>query len=450
MSFVAPQLLQVNQEMLEGLKNFWFKELPSLPQSAEATGVWPFTGNPRAWIDPTDPNYTPSIYADRPGIDVTGSGVINSVGKSGLKPILRQLKSDIKIPLDEKSMTKILKPDRSDFLRNQGLLPPKSGEKLYHGKVKGTKLKGGKPIFLTPHKKGAEWYSYKTGLKGEVLEFQASMKNPASHKDLMQAVEDTGVAVKDIGIHSPYGGSNPNDYLYVPKVIKNLKEKGFDSFKGYDILENSEIPVRVVFDKSQLKSTPKIGDMVKLPGGKARFDGVWEASGSYPERYQYTYHEGPARGDTFISASHNIADVSAAGIKKLEMRGAVNLPFEKFKIVKGEDKALYKGKPTWSGSVNLIDGYIEEVHPYSLAEANDFHHSMYFSQPRIEKFRTGEESFFFINQKGEIQGHPDPLSNKIKKKIYQQLEPNVPINSKSSNLKKDLDALINEADNLIK
>jgi len=184
--------------MLEGLKNLWFKELQSLPESAEGSGVWPFTGNPREWIDKSDPNYTPSIYADRPSIDVTGSGVINSVGKSGLKPILRQLKSDIVIPLEKKSMTKILRSDRSDFLRNQKLLPPKSA----------------------------------------------------------------------------------------------------------------------------IKGTPKIGDMVKLPGGKARFDGVWEASGSYPERYQYTYHEGLAKGDTFISASHDIADVVKAGMKKLEMRGA--------------------------------------------------------------------------------------------------------------------------------
>jgi len=57
----------------------WFDELQPLPESIERTGVWPFTGNPKEWIDKSDPNYTPSIYADTPMIDVTGSGVINSI-----------------------------------------------------------------------------------------------------------------------------------------------------------------------------------------------------------------------------------------------------------------------------------------------------------------------------------------------------------------------------------
>ena len=67
-------------EFFQGLKDLWYDELPPIPESAERTNIWPFTGNPKEWIDRTDPDYTPSIYADSPTIDVTGSGVINPVG----------------------------------------------------------------------------------------------------------------------------------------------------------------------------------------------------------------------------------------------------------------------------------------------------------------------------------------------------------------------------------
>ncbi len=48
-------------------------------------------------------------------------------------------------------------------------------------------------------------------------------------------------------------------------------------------------------------------------------------------------------------------------------------------------QALFNGVPFWSGSVNLLDGKIEEVHSYQEAQAADFHHSLYFSQAQIEK-----------------------------------------------------------------
>ncbi|WP_312430946.1 hypothetical protein [Lacrimispora sp.] len=53
-----------------------------------------------------------------------------------------------------------------------------------------------------------------------------------------------------------------------------------------------------------------------------------------------------------------------------------------------------KNKPFWSGSVNLLDGKIEEVHSYLEAQAADFHHSLYFSQQQIEKMSNGECAFF--------------------------------------------------------
>ena len=85
--------------VLQGIKDLFFQDPEPLPQSAEATGIWPFTGNPREWIDKSDPNYQPSIYTDRPTIDVTGSGMIKSV--TGLKSTvsaLSKLRGKVKKP----------------------------------------------------------------------------------------------------------------------------------------------------------------------------------------------------------------------------------------------------------------------------------------------------------------------------------------------------------------
>jgi len=67
-------------------------------------------------------------------------------------------------------------------------------------------------------------------------------------------------------------------------------------------------------------------------------------------------------------------------------------------------QAHYQGRPFWSGSVNLLDGQIEEVHDYAEAARADFHHTFYFSPEQIEKMDTGECAFFFVNECGGIEG----------------------------------------------
>ena len=147
--------------MLEGLKNMWFKELQPLPESAEGSGVWPFTGNPRAWIDKSDPNYTPSIYADRPSIDVTGSGVINPVGGAA-KGIASKLKG------------KLTKNPKTYYHGTKG----KFSGSFSIGKAGSATDPGwmGKGFYFSESKARATQYAKKG--KGEVVDVSLNIKNP--------------------------------------------------------------------------------------------------------------------------------------------------------------------------------------------------------------------------------------------------------------------------------
>lgn len=68
------------------------------------------------------------------------------------------------------------------------------------------------------------------------------------------------------------------------------------------------------------------------------------------------------------------------------------------------NQAFFNGTPFWSGSVNLLDGKIEEVHSYKEAEAADFHHTFYFSSSQLEKMAGGECAFFWLGEDGTIKG----------------------------------------------
>lgn len=87
-----------------------------------------------------------------------------------------------------------------------------------------------------------------------------------------------------------------------------------------------------------------------------------------------------------------------------------------------DQQALFENVPFWSGSVNLLDGKIEEVHSYQEAQVADFHHSLYFSHPQIYKMSKGECAFFWINNNGAIEGlWRDEINDEIIKKIAEQL-----------------------------
>jgi len=69
--------------------------------------------------------------------------------------------------------------------------------------------------------------------------------------------------------------------------------------------------------EGELKSIApaKVGEIVELPQGKARFDGIQEGFGTIPQTYMYTFQEGPVKGGSFVSRSQRPADVAAAGQK---------------------------------------------------------------------------------------------------------------------------------------
>lgn len=109
-----------------------------------------------------------------------------------------------------------------------------------------------------------------------------------------------------------------------------------------------------------------------------------------------------------------------------------NILYEIGKMVREESDDIYgnknrgklkrTGEKFWIGSVNVMDGEIEEVHTYEEARDNDFHHNFYFSPAQVEKFTEGECMIFWINEDG-IQAEwtmgkasPD-IVNKIKQQI---------------------------------
>ncbi len=53
--------------------------------------------------------------------------------------------------------------------------------------------------------------------------------------------------------------------------------------------------------------------------------------------------------------------------------------------------------PVWSGCASIYDGFVEEVHSYSEAQRADFHHSLYFSEPALERMEQEDSIFFWID-----------------------------------------------------
>jgi hypothetical protein len=78
-------------------------------------------------------------------------------------------------------------------------------------------------------------------------------------------------------------------------------------------------------------------------------------------------------------------------------------------------------KAFWAGLVNILDGYIEEVHDYVDAENAEFHHSYYFSPRALRRLEEQEGIIFFVFDDGDIQiweDHESPqLTNKEKEAL---------------------------------
>ena len=73
-----------------------------------------------------------------------------------------------------------------------------------------------------------------------------------------------------------------------------------------------------------------------------------------------------------------------------------------------EVSIMTKVSTVWCGSVNILDGIIEEVHTYEEARMNDFHHTFIFSEQQVEKIDNGECLFFSVEPTGVVLGWTDP------------------------------------------
>lgn len=68
-----------------------------------------------------------------------------------------------------------------------------------------------------------------------------------------------------------------------------------------------------------------------------------------------------------------------------------------------------KSSRVWCGSVNVLDGIIEETHTYEEARRQDFHHTFVFSEQQVEKIDSGDCLFFFLEPTGVVLGWTDRL-----------------------------------------
>lgn len=94
----------------------------------------------------------------------------------------------------------------------------------------------------------------------------------------------------------------------------------------------------------------------------------------------------------------------------------------------------YNNVDYFLGSVNILDGKIEEVHTYNECKNNDFHHSFIFSEEQVNKMDEDECTVFYINN-GKILIDPigrnnldDMLKYQLEGKIEKQIKLNKPKN----------------------
>jgi hypothetical protein len=106
-----------------------------------------------------------------------------------------------------------------------------------------------------------------------------------------------------------------------------------------------------------------------------------------------------------------------------------------------DDGAIWKGKKFWIGAVNLLDNQIEEVHSYKEAEANDFHHSFYFSDNAVEKIRDDEWTVFWI-ENGKIMAN---WRNQVESKVISDIEKQITfLNKINEDVQLEVDSQGNE------
>jgi len=117
----------------------------------------------------------------------------------------------------------------------------------------------GIPVFITQDYDAAVWYAQRKEIvAGEeyVIELDVHCKNAASEQQLQNVMNDLGIMRSD---WDPFADPDPSkteytwDSIYRDDVRNELERQGFDGFIGMDPFSNVDIPVIIVWHKSQVR-----------------------------------------------------------------------------------------------------------------------------------------------------------------------------------------------------
>ncbi len=119
------------------------------------------------------------------------------------------------------------------------------------------------PAFFTTSREGAAWFARERSEDGtgRVVQFQIEVSRPATKDDLIRVARDAGVQMEEdpyfyapeIRKHSRYGGDNPLDLVYIPRVRQALLKAGFDGVRAWDLLEADEIEAWITLRDDQAR-----------------------------------------------------------------------------------------------------------------------------------------------------------------------------------------------------
>lgn len=149
----------------------------------------------------------------------------------------------------------------------------------FHGRRGEINFDENKPMFFAEKKADAEWYAKERGDVNGTPNIHAAhldikkpfvLLNKQNSFDFIDLIKRAGfdieVIIKDNGgweipnqymqpikDHSPYDGSNLVDWIYVPGVKQQLMKEGYDGIEAWDVLENTEVKIKIPFKKSQIK-----------------------------------------------------------------------------------------------------------------------------------------------------------------------------------------------------
>lgn len=130
--------------------------------------------------------------------------------------------------------------------------PPKPGEVWYHGTNHNTSRVGA-ISWWTRSQGDAEFYADPED--GTTYTATVLPGRYGGYKDLVMAVRATGATRSEIAHNSVFDGTNDNDFVYIPKVQKWLRSRGFDGILLSDGMSNYEIDVLVVLNPRVIKAT---------------------------------------------------------------------------------------------------------------------------------------------------------------------------------------------------